>query len=136
MHTAGLSHLPFAGGLALGGQNPADPKQMVPPAAAAKCSVLLPDQSYQGLTPLSHYRLQREQIRSLGSSATDCGPAELHFSITDPELLTNTTRELNQLREEKAKLEMQLHELQKVVAGPLAFCGGETGGRWGESHER
>ncbi|PKU29707.1 coiled-coil domain-containing protein 78 [Limosa lapponica baueri] len=59
------------------------------------------------------YGLQREQIRSLGSSAMDCGPAELHFSITDPELLTNTTRELNRLREEKAKLEMQLRELQK-----------------------
>ncbi|NXF69697.1 CCD78 protein, partial [Ciccaba nigrolineata] len=60
------------------------------------------------------YGLQREQIRSLGSSAMDCGPAELHFSITDPELLTNTTRELNRLREDKAKLEMQLHELQKL----------------------
>ncbi|XP_021147653.2 coiled-coil domain-containing protein 78 isoform X2 [Columba livia] len=59
------------------------------------------------------YRLQREQIRSLGSSAMDCGPAELHFTITDPELLTNTTQELNRLREDKAKLEMQLHELQK-----------------------
>ncbi|XP_071671394.1 coiled-coil domain-containing protein 78 isoform X1 [Patagioenas fasciata] len=59
------------------------------------------------------YRLQREQIRSLGSSAMDCGPAELHFAITDPELLTNTTQELNRLREDKAKLEMQLHELQK-----------------------
>ncbi|NXK10599.1 CCD78 protein, partial [Herpetotheres cachinnans] len=76
------------------------------------------------------YGLQREQIRSLGSSAMDCGPAELHFSITDPELLTNTTRELNRLREDKAKLEMQLCELQKVVAGLLAFCGGETGGWW------
>ncbi|KFR16443.1 Coiled-coil domain-containing protein 78, partial [Opisthocomus hoazin] len=75
------------------------------------------------------YGLQRERIRSLGSSAMDCGPAELHFSITDPELLTNTTRELNRLRENKAKLEMQLHELQKVVAGLLAFCGSETG-RW------
>ncbi|NXS29254.1 CCD78 protein, partial [Pomatostomus ruficeps] len=59
------------------------------------------------------YGLQREQIRSLGSSAMDCGPAELHFSITDPELLTNSSRELNRLREEKAKLEMQLQELQK-----------------------
>ncbi|NWW91126.1 CCD78 protein, partial [Rhynochetos jubatus] len=66
------------------------------------------------------YGLQREQIRSLGSSAMDCGPAELHFSITDPELQTNTTRELNRLREDKAKLEMQLQELQ-VVAGLLAF---------------
>ncbi|NXH40582.1 CCD78 protein, partial [Dicaeum eximium] len=59
------------------------------------------------------YGLQREQIRSLGSSAMDCGPAELHLSVTDPELLTNSSRELRRLREEKAKLEMQLQELQK-----------------------
>ncbi|NXB80666.1 CCD78 protein, partial [Donacobius atricapilla] len=59
------------------------------------------------------YGLQRDQIRSLGSSAMDCGPAELHFSITDPELLTKSSRELNRLREQKAKLEMQLQELQK-----------------------
>ncbi|KAM6114143.1 coiled-coil domain-containing protein 78 [Pterocles gutturalis] len=59
------------------------------------------------------YGLQRERIRSLGSNTTDCGPAELHFSITDPELLTNTTRELNRLREDKAKLEMQLQDLRK-----------------------
>ncbi|NXE97373.1 CCD78 protein, partial [Menura novaehollandiae] len=64
------------------------------------------------------YGLQREQIRSLGSSTMDCGPAELHFSITDPELLTNSSRELNRLRQEKAKLEMQLQQLHKVVAGP------------------
>ncbi|NXG26572.1 CCD78 protein, partial [Grallaria varia] len=64
------------------------------------------------------YGLQREQIRALGSSAMDCGPAELHFSITDPELLTNTTRELNRLREQKAKLEMQLQELQKPGHDP------------------
>ncbi|XP_030906085.2 coiled-coil domain-containing protein 78 [Melopsittacus undulatus] len=68
------------------------------------------------------YGLQREQIRSLGSTAADCGPAELHFSITDPELLTNTTRELNRLREDKAKLEMQLHEksLKETSTFPLA----------------
>ncbi|NXB92313.1 CCD78 protein, partial [Vidua chalybeata] len=59
------------------------------------------------------YGLQREQIRSLDSSAMDCGPAELHLSVTDPELLTNSSRELNRLREEKAKLEMQLQELQQ-----------------------
>ncbi|NXR17761.1 CCD78 protein, partial [Cinclus mexicanus] len=59
------------------------------------------------------YGLQREQIRSVGSSAMDCGPAEFHFSITEPELLTNSSRGLNRLREEKAKLEMQLQELQK-----------------------
>ncbi|NXT67608.1 CCD78 protein, partial [Chaetops frenatus] len=60
------------------------------------------------------YGLQREQLQALGSSASECGPAELHFSITDPELLTNSSRELNRLREEKAKLEVQLQELQKV----------------------
>ncbi|OXB55084.1 hypothetical protein ASZ78_012021 [Callipepla squamata] len=59
------------------------------------------------------YSVQREKIRSLGSSEMDSGPAELHFAITDPELLTHTTQELNRLRENKAKLEMQLHELQK-----------------------
>ncbi|XP_061847898.1 coiled-coil domain-containing protein 78 [Colius striatus] len=67
------------------------------------------------------YGRQREQLRALGSSAGDCGPAELHFAITDPELLTNTTQELNRLREAKAKLEMQLQDLQKVVAEPLAL---------------
>ncbi|NXL49202.1 CCD78 protein, partial [Podilymbus podiceps] len=71
------------------------------------------------------YRLQREQIRSLGSSSVDCGPAELHFSITDAELLTNTTRELNRLREDKAKLEMQLQDLQKVVAACWLSLGEE-----------
>ncbi|NWY61833.1 CCD78 protein, partial [Chionis minor] len=76
------------------------------------------------------YGLQREQIRSLSNSATDCGPAELHFSVTDPELLTNTSRELNRLREDKAKLETQLHELQ-VVAGLLAFHGLDKEG-WAE----
>ncbi|NWS06295.1 CCD78 protein, partial [Motacilla alba] len=64
------------------------------------------------------YGLQREQILSLGSSAMDCGPAELHLSITDPELLTNSSRELNRLREQKAKLEMQLQELQQVGREP------------------
>ncbi|NXG29955.1 CCD78 protein, partial [Dromaius novaehollandiae] len=68
------------------------------------------------------YRMQREQIQCLGSSDMDSGPAEFHFSITDPELLTNTTQELNRLRQDKAKLEMQLHELQeKVVAGLLTL---------------
>ncbi|NWZ96100.1 CCD78 protein, partial [Nesospiza acunhae] len=59
------------------------------------------------------YGLQREQIRTLGSSAMDCGPAELHLSITDPELLTDSSREPNRLREQKAKLEVQLQELQQ-----------------------
>ncbi|XP_058672267.1 coiled-coil domain-containing protein 78 [Ammospiza caudacuta] len=57
------------------------------------------------------YGLQREQIRALGSTAMDCGPAELHLTITDPELLPNSSRELNRLRQHKAWLELQLQEL-------------------------
>lgn len=68
--------------------------------------------------------MQREHIRSLGSSDMDSGPAELHFAITDPELLTNTTQELNRLREHKAKLELQLQELQQVVAAAVKLGGG------------
>ncbi|XP_057891262.1 coiled-coil domain-containing protein 78 isoform X2 [Melospiza georgiana] len=56
------------------------------------------------------YGLQREQIRALGSAAMDCGPAELHLTVTDPELLANSSRELNQ---HKARLELQLQELQQ-----------------------
>ncbi|XP_073219149.1 coiled-coil domain-containing protein 78 isoform X4 [Lepidochelys kempii] len=59
------------------------------------------------------YRMQREQIQSQGGSKIDPGPPEFHFTITDSELLTSTTQELNQLREDKAKLETQLHELQE-----------------------
>lgn len=91
---------------------------MVPPAAAAATLSALLHQGYQRLMPLPRwYSVQREKIHSLGSSEMDSGPAELHFAITDPELLTNTTQELNRLRESKAKLELQLHELQKVLLG-------------------
>ncbi|NWV72154.1 CCD78 protein, partial [Malurus elegans] len=75
------------------------------------------------------YGLQREQLCSLGSGSVDCGPAELHFAITDTELLTNSSRELNRLREEKAKLERQLWELKKVgssgVGWGWAGCGSD-----------
>ncbi|XP_074408859.1 coiled-coil domain-containing protein 78 isoform X3 [Zonotrichia albicollis] len=59
------------------------------------------------------YGLQREQIRALGSTAMDGGPAELHLTITDPELLANSSRELHGLRQHKARLELQLQELQQ-----------------------
>ncbi|CAN8192409.1 unnamed protein product [Coccothraustes coccothraustes] len=53
------------------------------------------------------FGLQREQIRSLGSGAGDCGPAELHLASTAPELPTDSSRE------QKAKLQVQLQELQQ-----------------------
>ncbi|ETE67141.1 Coiled-coil domain-containing protein 78, partial [Ophiophagus hannah] len=70
---------------------------------------------HEGL--LIAYRMQREQIRLLGSHDLDPGPPEHHFSITDAELLTNTSQELNRLREDKANLEGQLYELQMKGEG-------------------
>lgn len=72
--------------------------------------------------------MQREQIQSLGSRELDPGPPEFHFIITDTELLTGTMQELNRLREDKEKLEIQLHELQEKVCSaftgvPLYFWG-------------
>ncbi|XP_048351280.1 coiled-coil domain-containing protein 78 isoform X1 [Sphaerodactylus townsendi] len=61
------------------------------------------------------YRMQREQIRLLGSNEMDPGPPEYHLAITDAELLTSTSQELNRLREDKARLEAELHELQMKV---------------------
>ncbi|XP_053132674.1 coiled-coil domain-containing protein 78 isoform X1 [Hemicordylus capensis] len=63
------------------------------------------------------YRMQREQIRSLGGKEMEPGPPEHHFSITDAELLTSTSQELNRLRDDKARLEGQLYELQMKYAG-------------------
>lgn len=68
------------------------------------------------MTCLIGDRIQREQIRLLGSHDLDPGPPEHHFSITDAELLTNTSQELNRLREDKANLEGQLYELQMKVS--------------------
>ncbi|XP_054851553.1 coiled-coil domain-containing protein 78 isoform X2 [Eublepharis macularius] len=61
------------------------------------------------------YRMQREQVRMLGSNETDLGPPEHHLAITDAELLNSTSQELNRLREDKARLEAELHELQMKV---------------------
>ncbi|XP_068099682.1 coiled-coil domain-containing protein 78 [Hyperolius riggenbachi] len=59
------------------------------------------------------YRMQREQIMALGNSDVDPGPPEHHFSITDPELQTQSVLELNRLREDKARLETQLQDLKE-----------------------
>uniref|UniRef100_A0A8C5PRN2 Coiled-coil domain containing 78 n=1 Tax=Leptobrachium leishanense TaxID=445787 RepID=A0A8C5PRN2_9ANUR len=59
------------------------------------------------------YRMQREQILALANHNVDPGPPEHHFSITDPELLSQSLQELNLLREDKARLEMQVQELKE-----------------------
>ncbi|KAM4026317.1 coiled-coil domain-containing protein 78 isoform 1-T1 [Anomaloglossus baeobatrachus] len=59
------------------------------------------------------YRMQREQIMALGSNDVDPGPPEHHFSITDPDLQSQSSMELNRLREDKARLESQIQDLKE-----------------------
>ncbi|XP_067912544.1 coiled-coil domain-containing protein 78 isoform X2 [Heterodontus francisci] len=61
------------------------------------------------------YRMQREQIISLDNKDMDPGPSEITFAITDSELLSSQSQELNRLREDKAHLEAQLQHLQEKV---------------------
>nr|XP_033770905.1 coiled-coil domain-containing protein 78 isoform X2 [Geotrypetes seraphini] len=62
---------------------------------------------------LISYRMQREQILSLNNNGVDAGPPEYHFTITDHELQPSMSQELNKLREDKARLEAQIQELQE-----------------------
>ncbi|XP_067859476.1 coiled-coil domain-containing protein 78 isoform X2 [Heptranchias perlo] len=83
------------------------------------------------------YRMQREQILSLGNKDVDPGPSEINFVITDTELLSSQSQELNRLREDKAHLEAQLQELQEKLrlggssAPVVSFSLLETGGKAG-----
>uniref|UniRef100_UPI00398EF9BC coiled-coil domain-containing protein 78 n=1 Tax=Pristiophorus japonicus TaxID=55135 RepID=UPI00398EF9BC len=61
------------------------------------------------------YRIQREQILSLGNKDVDPGPSEITLAITDSELLSSQSQELNRLREDKAHLEAKLQDLQEKV---------------------
>ncbi|XP_077130300.1 coiled-coil domain-containing protein 78 isoform X1 [Ranitomeya variabilis] len=59
------------------------------------------------------YRMQREQIMALGSHDVDPGPPEHHFSITDADLQSQSSLEVNRLREDKARLESQVQDLKE-----------------------
>uniref|UniRef100_S4R5V1 Coiled-coil domain containing 78 n=1 Tax=Petromyzon marinus TaxID=7757 RepID=S4R5V1_PETMA len=61
------------------------------------------------------YRVLRDQVVSLGRSDVDPGPPEARFSLTDAELQTAHSRELVQLRENKAQLEGRVRELSEQV---------------------
>ncbi|KAJ8364166.1 hypothetical protein SKAU_G00129970 [Synaphobranchus kaupii] len=72
-------------------------------------------------TLLIAYRMQREQILALGERGLDPGPPESHFSLTDSELQVEQSKELQRLREDKARLESQLRDAleQKNVPSKL-----------------
>ena len=60
-------------------------------------------------------RVQREQVLSQPESGLDPGPPEAHFSLESSELRGETERELQLLRQDKARLEGQLREAEKPV---------------------
>lgn len=61
-------------------------------------------------------RVQREQILAKPETGLDPGLPEGHFSLEPSELSGETERELQRLRQDKAKLEGQLQEAQEQVA--------------------
>ncbi|KAM9336628.1 LOW QUALITY PROTEIN: coiled-coil domain-containing protein 78 [Symphorus nematophorus] len=54
------------------------------------------------------YRVQRDQILAKHESTLDPGPPEAHFSLEPTELRDETEREIQHLRQDKARLEGQL----------------------------
>ncbi|XP_036406853.1 coiled-coil domain-containing protein 78 [Megalops cyprinoides] len=72
------------------------------------------------------YRMQREQILALGERGLDPGPPESHFGLADSELQGEQSRELQRLREDKARLESQLRDAldqKNVPANPAQSVG-------------
>ncbi|XP_043945232.1 coiled-coil domain-containing protein 78 [Protopterus annectens] len=61
------------------------------------------------------YRIQREQMLALGDVGLDPGPPEYHFSIIDGDLQSSLAQEVNNLREDKVRLEAQLQQAKDKV---------------------
>ncbi|XP_038592476.1 coiled-coil domain-containing protein 78 [Micropterus salmoides] len=75
----------------------------------------------QKITKIHHalliaYRVQREQILAKPESGLDPGPPEAHFSLEPTELRDETEREVQHLRQDKARLEGQLQAAREQVA--------------------
>ncbi|KAK2884882.1 coiled-coil domain-containing protein 78 [Channa argus] len=62
------------------------------------------------------YRVQREQILAKPESGLDAGTPEAHFNLEPSELRYEAERELQHLRQDKARLEGQLQVTQQQVA--------------------
>ncbi|XP_044034483.1 coiled-coil domain-containing protein 78 isoform X2 [Siniperca chuatsi] len=75
----------------------------------------------QNITKTHHalliaYRVQREQILAKLESGLDPGPPEAHFNLEPTELRDETEKELQHLRQDKARLEGQLQAAREQVA--------------------
>ncbi|XP_069547376.1 coiled-coil domain-containing protein 78 [Brachyistius frenatus] len=62
------------------------------------------------------YRVQREQILAKPENGLDPGPPEAHFSLEPTELRDDTEKELQLLRQDKARLEVHLQAAQEQMA--------------------
>uniref|UniRef100_A0A3B4EW21 Coiled-coil domain containing 78 n=1 Tax=Pundamilia nyererei TaxID=303518 RepID=A0A3B4EW21_9CICH len=62
------------------------------------------------------YRLQREQILAKPENGLDPGPPEAHFNLERTELKDAMEKELQQLHQDKARLEGQLQAAWEQVA--------------------
>ncbi|XP_030255337.1 coiled-coil domain-containing protein 78 isoform X3 [Sparus aurata] len=68
------------------------------------------------------YRVQREQILAKPEIGLDPGPPEAHFSLEHTELRDETAKELQNLRQDKARLEAQLEAARGQVASKKDGC--------------
>lgn len=62
------------------------------------------------------FRLQREQILVKPENGLDPGPPEAHFNLEPTELKDAIEKELQQLHQDKARLEGQLQAAREQVA--------------------
>lgn len=68
------------------------------------------------------FRVQREQILANSESGLDPGPPEAHFSQEPTELRDETEKELQHLRQDKARLEDELQAAREQVAPEKKDC--------------
>uniref|UniRef100_A0A3Q3IEY4 DUF4472 domain-containing protein n=1 Tax=Monopterus albus TaxID=43700 RepID=A0A3Q3IEY4_MONAL len=68
------------------------------------------------------YRVQREQILAQPVSGLDPGPPEAHFSLEPTELQDVAEKELQHLRQDKARLEGQLQVARAQVVEKKGSC--------------
>ena len=67
-------------------------------------------------------RVQREQILAKPENRLDPGPPEAHFSLEPTELRDEMAKELQNLRQDKARLEAQLEAALGQVASKKDGC--------------
>ncbi|KAA0705040.1 Coiled-coil domain-containing protein 78 xCCDC78 [Triplophysa tibetana] len=89
-------------------------EQLTRAVRTSRKRILSLNNTYQRL--LIAYREQREQILALPGHALDAGPPEALFSPAGSELRGEIERELQRLRDDKARLESQLRQAQEQMA--------------------